>query len=210
MRSQTSGRENMNKYVVAVITGVLIAVVVTAGLWQLVHHLTVKTGEPFDFIIFWWIGPFLGAMVAFVMAMLAGNRRSVTAKAGDKAGALAMAPPPGKALVYVIRRGFVGWATGLNIVVDGQNLVQLKSPRFSILTVSPGRHLMEAAMGGLAGPQNRSTGVELALEAGEVQAYEFGIAMGALQNALKVSRRELPEARGVMAGLKMTVAEAAA
>jgi hypothetical protein len=152
----------------------------------------------------------VGVFTAYILANLAGNRKVATADAGAKAAALAMAPPPGKALVYAYRDGFVGMAAGLNVSVDDKPVAQLKSPRFTCVAVSPGVHSLGAAFGGLAGPQNKGAQVEVPAAAGGVYVFKLGVSMGALQNSIKAEpMTDLTPAKAKMSGMSMTVPDVA-
>ena len=111
-------------------------------------------------------GIFTGAFFAYIFANLAGNRKVPTADAAQKEAALALKPPPGKALLVVYREGFVAKLAGLNIAVDGQEFAQLTAPKFTVLTLPAGAHTLTCGFGGLAGPQSKPG------------SYEFDVARG--------------------------------
>jgi hypothetical protein len=95
-----------------------------------------------------------GVVAAYLFGNLAGNRRIANASSADKTTALDRAPPPGKALLFLYRDGFVAKLAGLNISVDGKPVAQLKSPRFTCIVVPAGTHVIAASFGGLAGAQS--------------------------------------------------------
>ncbi|HWA61235.1 MAG TPA: hypothetical protein VG939_07660 [Caulobacteraceae bacterium] len=195
----------MEKYIKPIAIGAVIAFVIAFGmsfLFQAMH--SPSTG------ISIYMGLFVGAFTAYILANLAGNRKVQTADAGAQDQALAMTPPAGKALIYAYRDGFVGKAAGLNVAVDGKSVAQLTSPRFTCVAVSPGQHELTGAFGGLAGPQNKGAAVAVTAEAGGVYVYKFGVSMGALQNSITATPvTDLALAKAAMGRMKMTVPDAA-
>src|SRR5262249_25181437 len=89
-----------------------------------------------------------GVVVAIVLFNLSGNRRTTTAHAGARQRALGFAAEPGKAALYLVRTGFVGKMAGMNVAVDGREVAQLKSPRFTRIDIAPGAHTLRASFGG--------------------------------------------------------------
>ena len=132
------------------------------------------------------MGFIAGAVTTYLLSNLAGTEREVAASSDDKTAALNLRPAPGQALVIVFREGFVGSAAGLNISIDGRRAVQLKSPRFAALSVTPGEHLLEVRFGGLAEKQNTAVEKRFSVAAGEVAAYRIGVSMGAMKNTVSV------------------------
>jgi hypothetical protein len=78
-----------------------------------------------------------GVVAAYLFGNLAGNRRIASASSAEKTAALSRTPPPGKALLFLYREGFVAKLAGLNLMVDGKPVAQLKSPRFTCIVVPP-------------------------------------------------------------------------
>lgn len=68
------------------------------------------------------------------------NRKVAEANAAQRMEALAFAPVAGKAVLYVFRNQFVGRAVGINVLIDGRDVAQLKSPRFTRIVLTPGAH----------------------------------------------------------------------
>lgn len=188
------------KYVRAVMAGFAVAFVISGGLGL----LSGLTGRPFG-LSQALPGMTFGAITAYLLANLAGNRRTAAAEGDVLEAARAMRPPPGKALVYAYREGFVGMAAGLNVKLDGVELAQLTSPRFTCLAVEPGPHTLSGAFGGLAGAQNRPASAEFAAGSGEVRAFRFGVNMGALKNGVKVEPiTDLTAVKVRLSRMKMT------
>src|SRR5262249_31353229 len=127
-------------------------------------------------------GVFAGSLTAYLMANLAGNRKIANASDTDKRTALARTPPAGKALVFLYREGFVAKLAGMNLGIDGHAVPQLKSPRFTCVVVSAGKPTLKASFGGLAGPQNRTTELEITAAPDSVIAARFTVGLGVVQN----------------------------
>src|SRR5580658_10885946 len=83
----------------------------------------------------------------YILTALAGNRKVAMASGADKATALELAPPPGKALLVVAREGFIAKLVGINLELDGAGFAQLKSPAFTLLEIAPGAHTLTCGVG---------------------------------------------------------------
>lgn len=159
-----------------------------------------------DFLTY-FMGAFIGFFTFYILANLAGNRKVAMASVADRDQAARLEPAPGKALLCVYREGFVGSAAGLNIGLDGKELVQLKSPRFTCVALAPGSHSLTAAFGGFAGAQNKGTVFEFQAEAGSVIAVKVAISMGMLKNALTFARAaDIEPLKSKLATTQMVVA----
>jgi hypothetical protein len=163
----------MSKYVPAIVAGL-----VAAALMTFLMGFVWEGTTPYLY------GIGTGALVAYLFANLAGNRRLAIAGDAEKQAALALKPPPGKALLVVCREGFVAKLAGLNIAVDGREFAQLTAPKFTVLALPAGAHTLTCGFGGLAGPQSKpgSYGFEIAADA--VVAIRIGVQMGALQGSM--------------------------
>ena len=101
---------------------------------------------------------------------------------------------PGSVLDYVpdqlivYREGFVGKAAGLDLSLDDRFVAQLKSPRFTAVSVAPGGHQLSMAFGGLAGKQNKPTLEGFIAAPGEVIAFRATMQMGMTKNRIVVDR----------------------
>jgi hypothetical protein len=148
----------MSKTVQTVILGVVVALVVGLGFGFVMgldgrdHTFSATTG-----------GLGAGVVAAYLFGNLAGNRRIANAGGAEKSAALSRSPPPGKALLFLYREGFVAKLAGLNVTVDGKPVAQLKSPRFTCVVVPAGTHTVAASFGGAAGAQSQMA--ECSLEA---------------------------------------------
>jgi len=175
----------MSKYVPAIVTGIVVAVLIGGGLGFFFASNGIDPGAlPI------WTGFFVGGFTAFIMANLAGTKLGKAATPEQKAEALSFKGRPGEATVIIARHGVLGMAAGVNISVDGKVRAQLKSPRFTVLTVPAGEHELGAAFGGLAGKQNKPVLVSFVAREGDVLAFRTGTSMGMLQNKVMLERVE--------------------
>jgi hypothetical protein len=163
----------MSRYTPAIIAGFLAAAVMT--------FLMTFVFEGFTPYIY---GTFTGVFVAYIFANLAGNRKLPIADAAQKAAALTLTPPAGKALLVVFREGFVAKLAGLNLAVDGREFAQLTAPKFTVLALPPGAHTLTCRFGGLAGPQSKRGAYDFQVAEGGVAAVGIGVRMGALQGSM--------------------------
>jgi hypothetical protein len=163
----------MSKYTTAIIAGFIAAAVMTVLMMFVFEGVT-----PYIY------GTFTGAFFAYIFANLAGNRKVPTADAAQKEAALALKPPPGKALLVVYREGFVAKLAGLNIAVDGQEFAQLTAPKFTTLVMVPGAHTLTCGFGGLAGPQSKPGIYKFDVAADGVAAVGIAIRMGAVKGSV--------------------------
>lgn len=106
-----------------------------------------------------------GAVIVF--RNLQTNRKVADATPEQRTEALRFAPAPGKATLYVFRNQFVGRAVGINVLIDGREVAQLKSPRFTRITLAPGPHRIAGYTGTNKAPAP-GEGAELVAEAGAV------------------------------------------
>jgi hypothetical protein len=162
-------------YVRAILWG-LVAGFVVGVLIGFVYHDAPGSRMPL------YCGAFAGVLTAYLKANLAGNRKIAAASDADKHAALTRTPPPGKALLFLYRTGFVAKLAGMNIGVDGKIVAQLKAPRFTCVVVSAGKHTLKASFGGLAGPQTRVAEAEVATPADRIVVVRFTVGLGVVQN----------------------------
>lgn len=150
---------------------------------------------------------FCGVFTAYILANLAGNRKVADAGAEEKAAALALAPPPGQALLVAYRVGFVAKLAGLNLALDGREFAQLTAPKFTSLVVSPGAHTLTGAFGGLAGAQSKGAGFDFNAAPGSVTVVRINAQMGMVQGAVKFTpESDLAATRTKLAAMPMAAA----
>jgi len=169
----------VNKYAKPLIVGFVVLLIVTFGIGFLGGAVGADLG-----VLPMMAGLFAGAFTAYIMANLAGNRAGVAASEADRAAAVSLTPPPGKALVIVYREGFVAMAAGMNLALDGREFAQIKGGKFTVLAVDPGEHELSAGFGGLAGPQNNAAIVSFVARDGQAFAYRATVSMGAVKNSV--------------------------
>jgi hypothetical protein len=136
----------------------------------------------------------IAIIVFFVLQMLSGNRKEVRVDDAGRQSSLSAVAPDGKALLYVYREGFVGKMVGWNLSLDGATLAQLRSPRFTQTTLSPGTHTLAVSLGGMAGTQNKPAESTFEAQTGEVIVFAMKSKMGALSNTLLFVREPDPRA----------------
>jgi hypothetical protein len=173
----------MGKYIPAIITGLVVTVLISFGL----GFLGSVAGQP-PGLATWMPGVIFGVLVAYVMSNLVGTKRAKAATSAAKDAVLAFRAEPGQALLIVFREGFVGMAAGMNVAVDDRPIAQLKSPRFTAVSVSPGPHKASARFTGLAGAQNRGAEHDFVAAAGDVIALRMVMSMGAMKNTINMER----------------------
>lgn len=189
----------MNIHTRNILIAVFVAIVVSGGL----TFLLVSAGAEFDENITLAPGAFLGAITFYVLWNLSGNRKIAAASAAQRAQALSFTPPEGQALIYVVRKGFVAKAAGMDIAVDGALRAQLKAPQFTCLVVAPGSHKLTAALGGGAGAQSKALSEHLTLAPGEVLGLRLAVKMGAIDGSVASIPLSADELRQTIGGMKM-------
>ena len=153
------------------------------------------------------IGVFGAVAVAGILINLSGNRRLAVAGGAEKEAALALTPAAGKALLVVLRRGYLAKLVGLNLSCDGQLFTQLKSPAFTILEVSPGAHTLSTGFGDATGAQGRAAAYPFEVAAGGVAAILVSPAIGTFKFA---PQTDLDALRRALRGMPMVLPETAA
>ena len=90
----------------------------------------------------------------------------------------------GTARVLVRRAGVMGRAVGIDVAMNGVTFAQLRSPRFAMLSVPPGRHVLSAANTGTGPMSQQQTGSsEFVAEPGDTLLFDLAITMGALKGS---------------------------
>jgi hypothetical protein len=193
----------MSKGVRAIVIGVIVAIVV-GFLIGLLNSVATDT-PPLNA---WLFGAVAGAITAYILGNLSGNRSIANASDEQRREALARMPPPGKALLYLYRQGFVAKLAGLNLAIDGRVVAQLKAPRFTLVTV-PARPLaLTASFGGLAGSQSRKSEIVVNASAGGIVVVKMTVAMGMVQGSVNMQPQPDPQAaRQALASMAMTPAD---
>ena len=199
LRTQRAGRM-MTKTAQAIILGVVVALVVSIGMGVLLSLNGIDPGGLATIT-----GAGAGVFSAYIFGNLAGNRRIANAGEAEKRATLDREPPAERAVLFIYREGFVAKLAGLNIVVDGQPVAQLKSPRFTAVVVGAGSHTVSAGFGGLAGAQSKPGECTIEAPPGGRAAVRIGIAMGALKGGVALTpQTDLAAVRARLLGMPMT------
>lgn len=173
----------MSKYIPAIVVGFLVALLVSAGLAFFFSSAGADAGY-----LPLMVGAFLGVFTAYIIANLAGTKLGKAATREQKQAVLGFSPEPGHALLIVYREGFVGKAAGMDLSVDDRFVAQLKSPRFTAVSVSPGGHQLSMAFRGLAGKQSKPTVEGFIAAPGDAIAFRATMQMGMMKNSIVVER----------------------
>jgi hypothetical protein len=159
-----------------------------------------------------WLAPMtLGAVVYAIASALSNNRSVRGASDAERQAALAFAPPPGRALLYVHRQGFVGKAVGIDINLDGRTVAQVKSPRFTTVVIVPGQHRLEAMIVMKVGGKGMTDpgAAQFTAEPGDVLVFRATMKMGALRNRIELVAEPLEAARPLLARTRMVAPDVA-
>lgn len=174
-----------------------------AGLAGLVLYFVLRgvLGGEIMFIVA-LIGLAVGGVI--VWRNLQTNRKVAEAPPAQRTEALAFAPVADKAVLYVFRNQFVGRAVGINVLIDGREVAQLKSPRFTRLVLAPGAHRIAGYTGTNKKPGD-SEGMAFTMNAGEVlimkcevEAQMVGVTVkftpgAAREDVQKITRMVVPD-----------------
>lgn len=190
----------MNKYIPGIVIGVVVGVI-----FGFLMSFVFPEGPAATFY-----GAGAAAFTAYIFSNLAGNKKVPKASDAEKQAALAMQPPPGKALLYVYREGFVAKLAGLNLQVDGQEFAQLTAPKFTVLALPAGPHTLTCGFGGLAGPQSKKGSYDFLAAADGMAAVGIGVSMGLVQGNMAFTPMTDPQAvKAKLGGMPMAVASPA-
>ncbi len=173
-------------------------------------------------VVFWvlrgLLGPGIMGIVTLIALVVCGvviyrnlktNRKVADATPDQRAAALTFAPAPGKAALYIFRNQFVGRAVGVNVVIDGHEAAQLKSPRFTRILLSPGTHRIAGYTGTNKAP-GATEGLELVASAGEIYIAKCEVEPQMVGASIKFTPLPLDAARADLQKIaKMVVADVA-
>jgi hypothetical protein len=190
----------MSKTVQVIILGVVVALVVGLGFGFVMgldgqdHTGSATMG-----------GLGAGVVAAYLFGNLSGTRRIASASSAEKTTALSRSPPPGKALLFLYREGFVAKLAGLNLMVDGKPVAQLKSPRFTCIVVPAGPHAISASFGGLAGAQSVMGECSLDAPVDGAAAVRMTALVSITKGGIKLEpQADLAAVKARLAGMPMT------
>lgn len=140
-----------------------------------------------------WVG-LLAVAAVIIVRNLMSNRRVANASAEVRARALAFSPEPQKAALYILRKQWVGRAVGVNVVIDGREVVQLKSPRFTRLVLRPGSHTIAGYTGTAQKPADGSA-VQFTAAAGQITVMLCAVEPQMIGSIVKFAPQTLDQAR---------------
>jgi hypothetical protein len=137
-----------------------------------------------------FVGVALGMAAGVVYMLFSGNRSVKVSSADARHAALTASPPSdGTARLIVVRESAVGMMIGVDVLVDGATLTQLKSPRFAMLALGAGRHEIVALS------QGRRTGpIAIDVAAGETAVIRIKAGLGGIKLARETDSSELRQA----------------
>ncbi len=152
----------------------------------------------------WGVGVAVGTFTSLAIVN-AGRKRKVTvADAAARKAALALAPSPGKALLLVFREGFMGKRNGVDLRLDGRDLTQLMSPRFTAVELAPGQYKLEAVLAGALNAASTPGEALFSLAAGEVAMFRITLKLRMSTSDIVLARVEAPASVvGKLARMKM-------
>jgi len=155
------------------------------------------------------VGVGIGAVVMLLLNNLSGNRKAEQADPETRRKALAFEPAPDKAVLYLVRTGFVGKAAGMDVAIDGKTVVQLKSPRFARVELAPGAHKITASFSGGLASQTNPSQFDVVAVAGETIVLKLALGFGAVKAPISIERVEADAVRPQLPGMTMVKLEAA-
>ena len=190
----------MNKVMRNGLIGVGVAAVVSGGL-----SFVAAAGGAADGPQPLLIGGVLGAAIFYLLNNVAGNRKTTRADDETRKRALMFAAPGDRAMLYLVRTGFVAKAAGLDLKVDGGIVAQLKSPQFTCIDLAPGQHEISAALSGGAGAQSAPATRTMTLPAGSVTVLHFAMRMGLVKGHVEIAQWTPDDARAKLQSVAMVL-----
>lgn len=154
-----------------------------------------------------WIA-ILIAVIVVVVRNLGTNRKVADASPEARAQALAFTPDPAKATLYVLRTQFVGKAVGVNVMIDGREVAQIKSPRFTRVLLTPGPHRVAGYVGTNKKPAD-GEGLEISASAGELIVLMCEVEPQMIGSSIKFKLLTLEHVRATLAKTRMVAPDVA-
>lgn len=145
----------------------------------------------------------LVGLVALVIYSLSGNRGGRAAPSDVEAEARLMKPSPGKARIYIVRKGFVAALQGMNVAIENVATGQIKSNRFVTAEVEPGDYRVTAKMA--RGGKSTARSIDVSVGPDEVAIVQAYLEMGTFAASTTLTRLEPGEARERLAGSRMVL-----
>ena len=148
----------------------------------------------------------IGGVIVF--RNLQTNRKVADAPDDVRAAALTFTPAPDKATLYVLRTQFLGKAVGVNVLIDGREVAQIKSPRFTRILLTPGAHEINGYTGTTKKPADGS-GMSINANAGEILVLLCAVEPQMVGTALKFTPLTLDKARADLQKTRMVAPDLA-
>lgn len=145
-----------------------------------------------------------GIVTTIVVYNLSGNRKVADADPETRTRALAFETDPARAALYLVRTGGVDQASSMNVAINGREVAQLKSPRFTRVTLLPGAHKLTAAFAGGLAAQTKPVEYAFTAAASEIIVLRLTMGVGAIRNPVQVERVNVDWARGELSSMRMT------
>lgn len=194
-----------------IIISAIVAVLAGAAIGFVDGYVEARTGQPSAAgMTAWFLPAILGAFTFLILKGVSGNKKVAMADPAERERMLGFEPEPGRSLLVIFREGFVGSAVGVNIHVDGVMIAQLKSPRFTAFSVTPGAHQLIADSQSSSGAL-KSEPFEVRTSEGQTVVLKLAMNMGGMKNTLKFEpRTDLDAARARLRSMPMVTPEAPA
>jgi TM2 domain-containing membrane protein YozV len=177
--------------------GIMIALGAAGGVGGMILSRMVK-GTSLQGPFFALIGLVLIAFIGYVVWMLVVKNKSVSkATPEQQSQALKFLPVPGRAVVYLYRKQYVGMLMGMDVVLNGQLIGQTRGYCFYRLELAPGHYTLSG--------DKKCVG-ELSFEAKDGQAIyiEKEITMGAMSGGYRyVLTNNIAQAQEKIRGCKL-------
>lgn len=180
----------MARYLILVGIAVIVGMVVFGALGKLVGPEIVSLLSLAALVV----------AIVVVVRNLGTNRKVSDATPEARAQALTFTPEPGKAALYILRKQFIGKAVGVNVLIDGRAVAQIKSPRFIRVLLTPGAHVIGGYTGTMKPPTD---GLTITANAGEIIALLCEVEPGMIGSVVKFKPLTLDAARADFAKTRM-------
>lgn len=173
----------------ATVKWALIGLAVAAFVGFLFGLIEGAAGAQFGFLNI-MMATFAGVITAYIGLNLSGNRRGGEVAPTDVRTAVQGDLPAGQGRLIIYREGLAGSMAGMNFAIDGHEVAQLKSPRFTVVRLTSGEHRLTAGFGGLAKAQNHQAQTEFVIREGQAIAYRAVVGMGVIKNNIRLERQD--------------------
>lgn len=136
------------------------------------------------------------------------NRKVIDAADDVRAAALTFTPTADKATLYVLRTQFLGKAVGVNVLIDGREVAQIKSPRFTRVLLTPGAHEINGYTGATK-PPAAGAGTSINANAGDILVMMCAVEPQMVGTNVKFTPVTLDKARADLQKTRMVAPDLA-